>query len=335
MVVIQADGEEVDRFIGYAGDPSAPKSELERILAGENTLQSLKQAYEENPDDPTAAARLAKWYLSKYQWDQVPAYITVILENEEAAKEATGAFGMEGQEVSAYEFARALEGYQSPERAAAFFEEFPKSELDDDVLSLLARHLRDMKQRTQTLKIFEDIQTTHPSNYNAFAYVVRHFGDLRTETDAYGPAEGLRYAEPMFEQFGAELETNDRQSLATIFLAANKPDKALEVFGPDYAAGLIDEKDANGLNGYAWYWALKGENLSNALHAAQKAVEFAPEDANIWDTLSMVYWRMGNHQEAIQAEMRALELNPDASENFQKRIDDIRADMETQEGEAA
>jgi len=61
--------------------------------------------------------------------------------------------------------------------------------------------------------------------------------------------------------------------------------------------------------------------------AAKKSIELK-NDHNYWDTLSMVYWKMGKYQEAIEAEEKALQLAGGKNEGYEKQISDIKAEME-------
>ncbi len=75
---------------------------------------------------------------------------------------------------------------------------------------------------------------------------------------------------------------------------------------------LRDEvRDAGMLNALAWFTAIHDIYLTQALEAAQRAVELEPENSNILDTLAEVYFRMGEAEKAIAVETRALELAPD------------------------
>jgi uncharacterized Ntn-hydrolase superfamily protein len=72
------------------------------------------------------------------------------------------------------------------------------------------------------------------------------------------------------------------------------------------------EADAETLNGLAWYTALAEVYLDEALVAAQRAVEMAPDSAQIVDTLAEVHFRRGEIDEAITTAARALALEPDS-----------------------
>ena len=71
-----------------------------------------------------------------------------------------------------------------------------------------------------------------------------------------------------------------------------------------------DEKDPGMLNGLAWACATNSIYLKDALRAAERAVELAPKNVDIMDTLAEVHFRMGNAGKAIEVEERAARIDP-------------------------
>jgi hypothetical protein len=79
--------------------------------------------------------------------------------------------------------------------------------------------------------------------------------------------------------------------LAGLYNRMGMEDKAVKVFGDDFVTENF--KDAYKLNSYAWFWGnFESANLESALRASKRSVELS-NSANHWDTLSMVYWKMG------------------------------------------
>jgi tetratricopeptide (TPR) repeat protein len=61
VILLRPDGSEVDRIIGFA-PPEEYLPELNRILAGDNTFESLSKQVDEHPDDLEATLLLANKY---------------------------------------------------------------------------------------------------------------------------------------------------------------------------------------------------------------------------------------------------------------------------------
>src|SRR5262245_35721860 len=72
LVVVDANGEEIDRFIGYR-PPEQFNKEIARILSGDNTFQSLRQKVAKAPDDVDAAVALGA-KLAAARPDEVTKY---------------------------------------------------------------------------------------------------------------------------------------------------------------------------------------------------------------------------------------------------------------------
>ncbi len=75
IIFLRSDGLEVDRIVGYL-PPEDFLAEIKRIQAGTNTLESMRNAHEESPEDLQLAAALAKKYGENYAkaqpiWEQI------------------------------------------------------------------------------------------------------------------------------------------------------------------------------------------------------------------------------------------------------------------------
>ena len=71
---------------------------------------------------------------------------------------------------------------------------------------------------------------------------------------------------------------------------------------------------------------VESANLESALKASKRSVELS-NSANHWDTLSMVYWKMGEYENAIEAEEKALKKTGGTSASYKQRIEEIKKDM--------
>lgn len=74
-----------------------------------------------------------------------------------------------------------------------------------------------------------------------------------------------------------------------------------------------EEPRAEDLNGLAWFCAINDIYLEEALEAGKLAVELAPDEAHIIDTLAEAYFRNGMVDQAVATIKRAIELEPESS----------------------
>jgi len=100
-------------------------------------------------------------------------------------------------------------------------------------------------------------------------------------------------------------------------------DEALDIYGDAYIREYSDDPAA--LNSFAWFWAMQEKNLPSALAVIQRAFEVNPEDDNLLDKMSMVYWKMKEYKKAIETEERADAMNPNPG--YLERIKQIKEDM--------
>jgi hypothetical protein len=88
-------------------------------------------------------------------------------------------------------------------------------------------------------------------------------------------------------------------------------------------------------NALAWRLALSGVELDEALAAAQRAVNDEPYNASFLDTLAWVHHRRGEHQAALEIQLRAVEIMS-SDWPMQARLGDILAALgQTDEARAA
>jgi uncharacterized Ntn-hydrolase superfamily protein len=90
----------------------------------------------------------------------------------------------------------------------------------------------------------------------------------------------------------------------------------------------VENPDPGNLNSLAWFCAINDIYLEEALAAAKLAVELAPEEGYIIDTLAEAYFRNGMVEEAIETIKRAIEIDPEDTyyreqlERFEKKVEE-------------
>ncbi len=114
------------------------------------------------------------------------------------------------------------------------------------------------------------------------------------------------------------------QQAANAYLKTGHEDKALAVYGPAYTKKNAANETA--LWQYAGFWTRQGKNLDGALAAAKSAIGLTPGAYYLWSTLSQVYEKMKNYPEAIKAAEKAVELAPESAKaTFKKNIEKLKA----------
>ena len=114
-----------------------------------------------------------------------------------------------------------------------------------------------------------------------------------------------------------------RQQSARVFLSLGKEDRALEVFGPDYAKTYWDEPGE--LRTYIYFWTQQGKNLDGALAAGLRTVALRPRAYYHWSALADLYVKMENQAEALKAAEKAVAFaSPAAKAAMQKNLEKIK-----------
>ena len=251
-------------------------------------------------------------------------------------------------------------GVRAPkEEAQAFFEEYTTKYPDDPYVlsSYISRIIRDKDNVDKGIEMAEkikDIMKYNPDpryqNYLAQLYMLKE--DKEKADEAYGKrymegqVSGLTYDLMQYASFWAGQKENtesaeemmelalkidpDRwynfRTAAQNYMKLGKEDKALEIFGPEYASKHQD--NASVLNSYAWFWAQQGKNLESALKAAKKSIELKEAYYN-WDTLATVYQKMNKLEDALKAAEKAYELADDQIKaRYQSKIQVIKKAIE-------
>ncbi len=117
------------------------------------------------------------------------------------------------------------------------------------------------------------------------------------------------------------------QNAARIFVDADKTDRALAVYGPEYLKKNMENGRA--ITVYATFWMGQGKNLESALEAAQKSVALTPDAYTGWNNLSQINLKLKKYDDALKAAEKALEIAPaqppQIKDNIKKSIDQIKA----------
>lgn len=143
--------------------------------------------------------------------------------------------------------------------------------------------------------------------------------------DSYQNGEAARRFE-MAVRIIQEDESEDATGLADLYSALgllyarmNEVDRSDQSY--EKAIG-IDPENAPALNNYAFNLAQRNEELDRALSMAKRAVEIDPGVPSYIDTLGWVFFRMGEHEQALRHIRRAAD-HPDASAAVFEHLGDV------------
>jgi len=151
---------------------------------------------------------------------------------------------------------------------------------------------------------------------------VPKFVDLRVD-DHVTPIAELRHLLILHEQTS---QVNTYLYLGKKYTADGNASEAQSAYASaiEIAQKYKDAGNADLLNSVAWELAVADRHLDIALEFAEQAVSNSPGRAEIWDTLAEVHFRLKNYREAVKAQKKAVEIDPDQS-SFRERLEMMEA----------
>ena len=153
----------------------------------------------------------------------------------------------------------------------------------------------------------------YKDNAQALVFYATFWGRQKKHPESLSAAEAAVRLKPD--------DPNILQMAAQAFVAWDRKDRALAVYGPSVLAKIGDE--AMALNSYAWFWAQHRTNLESALSAAQRSIALDDRD---WteDTLAVIFLGLGRLDEAVAAVNKAMAMSstPSRYKETEKKIKD-------------
>ena len=360
-MLLDPDGSEVDWLVGYGPPPEKFQGQLQKSLDGVETFKGLSAAYAKNPSDVASVFKLGVKYGRRYQLDKAAEFYKKVLALDPNGKK--GKTDFEGEKVPITQYAEFNLGYGAltnrPQDAApmlAFVKKYRTGKIVREAYDRLSTYyFRRAAPKEDAAKFYAEFTGRFPKDPLALdAWMNRILVDgpyelgielgkkavglmggtpqprvtlsLARIYDSNGDkAKAIETAELAVKQAkGTDNEQRIVPSAALIFLGAGKSDKALAVYGPDYAKASWDS--AGLLVRYATFWLPSGTNHDSALQAATRATELQPDLVSAWSALSDLHLAAKNYAEALKAAEKALELAAPGrmKDAIQKKIEQIK-----------
>ena len=76
-------------------------------------------------------------------------------------------------------------------------------------------------------------------------------------------------------------------------------------------------------NDLAWFYALEGENLDEAMRLIEVALGANPDNEAFWDTKAEIYYQLGEYDKAIAIEQVLIRKNP-TRETYKKQLNKFK-----------
>jgi len=166
ILVVSAEGDEVDRIIGYA-PPDKFLQSLDDICAGKNTIGAVKALLQERPTDPEAHYAAAQKYIARFDFPNAEEQFRKVLELD---PENTRGHADDARFETAM---LSLQTSGKPDQLIAFAEAHPSAKEYSQALRLLTRYYLRQKDPGNAQTWFRRFLEKEPSDaqeMNNFAW---------------------------------------------------------------------------------------------------------------------------------------------------------------------
>ncbi|HHY50089.1 MAG TPA: tetratricopeptide repeat protein, partial [Alphaproteobacteria bacterium] len=211
-------------------------------------------------------------------------------------------------DVIALVLGQLLDEANQHEAANAIYEAIPAtSVMKPTAVVRVAENLDALGDREEALRRLGNIVMANPEDLDAISVL----GDLQRAAQKYAEAAET-YTKALALTGGNRPADWRFYYVRGIAYERNKEWPKAEA---DFKKALELRPDQPQVLNYLGYsWVDQGINLVPALEMIQKAVDAAPNDGYIVDSLGWAYYRLGRYDEAVEALERAVQLRPNDPE---------------------
>ena len=251
----------------------------------EGAIATYSLIVEQYPEDVRSLRRLAQIEFSAGRYESAAQRLEVVLEKSPDQPELAFALGQIKRALGDDEGAFAIFGSIEP-TAPNYI---------DARLQMAAIH-EAAGRKTDSLAEIERLRGLRPNRQLDY-----HAAALRIETGDF--EGGVVLLQGLLD--GSEDDRDVLYQLGVQYGVAGQTDRAVE-----YMQQVLDldPDDANALNYIGYTWAEEGQNLEEAGRMVVRALELAPDDGYITDSLGWVYYRRAEALFAAKEEDEALRM---------------------------
>lgn len=346
VMVVNAEGQEIDRILGYGGEPDKFKDQLEAVYRGPNIYINLIKEYERDSTNIETIAKLTQKYNTHYNIPQMIAFAKKVLDQPEKAKKIMIVPDENKSSIPAYEFAKYALTYSGPEEILDFATEFSTSPMLENAFYNLSRSLFNKERQAKALEVFDKLILKYPENEILISSYLRFCSRTKQNID-----RGIEIADKNYQLKSGKVNLDFALSYADIViekgddakikrvtreLIQNYPDKEKDIYmqlgftyqnKQKYEQAFTAFEDLIKVypNYYPAYYqvgktaVLSKTNLERGIACLQEylkhpAEEDQPTHANANFRLGGLWEHKGDKQSAQKEYETALKLDPNYQE---------------------
>jgi tetratricopeptide (TPR) repeat protein len=297
VLFLDADGQEIDRIVGYGGDKDEYFLKVRDYAAGKDTLRALLADFAGKEGDVDANFAMAEKYLDRYETAKAVPYFQKVLELD---PDDTKGHKAEATYQVALNAARAD---QDVEPLKAFIASGPDDQYLVNSYSTLASVYQRKRETENMVAVWEEALEKFPDNARVnydFAYAI-----FRSKVeDQYPKALELNERVKVLDP---EMELAANYNLITYYTNIEDTDKLIETF----ESLIAKDPEAGGLMSY-YAQSINAQEIEShydrGIEMARKSLEINDKSSGTWYTLAQLYEKKGEKDRAIDAVKKALEL---------------------------
>jgi Flp pilus assembly protein TadD len=211
-------------------------------------------------------------------------------------------------DVIALVLGQLMDGAGEHDAANAIYERIaPDSPMKPTAVVRVAENLDSLGDRDEALRRLGNIVTANPEDLDAISVL----GDMQRSAELYAEA-AVTYTKAL------ELTGGDRPGDWRFYYVrgiAYERNKEWPKAEADFQKALaLRPGQPQVLNYLGYSWVDQGINLVPALEMIEQAVQQAPNDGYIIDSLGWAFYRLGRFDEAVETLERAVQLRPNDPE---------------------
>lgn len=300
VLFLDAEGNEIDRFVGFGGDKDETFQMLKDFAAGINTLPVLLADLDANPNDVDIHFKMAKKYQTRYEIPKAMPFFQKVIDLD--PEDAKGY-----KEEATYRLAlNTAQANRDPEPLKAFIASFPeaKEEMMVNAYTTIARTYQINQDNDNAVATFEKAMAAFPENADIhYSYASAIFNgriedkyDLGLMLNAKAKEIDPEYERAtLYNLMSYYRNTDNKTEMITLLdgAIAKWPTMAYTYASTvasmdiadkyDEAIGMVEaelKKEENEKAGYMWFTLgqlfLKKGDKETALGHMKKAVELTP-----------------------------------------------------------
>ena len=297
VLFLKPDGDEIDRLVGFGGDKDKYFQTVQDYATGKNTLSSLLDKYNANPDELELNYTLAKKYVDRFEMDKAPPYFIKLLELD--PQDAQGY----KIEATYYLALNEIRYNNNPEPIKKFIASSKEKKYLAEAYPHLAVYYVRSKENDKALETYTEAMQKFPDNVGMIHGYAGYVFRTKIE-DEYAKALILT-------QQAIDKEPERAISGYMNLIAHYKNIKDTDNLMATYDKVLEANPDVTYLmNAYAWEIHLRKlkDRYDTGIMWARKALEKEPESDRFWATLGNLFYDKGDQKNAVVAMTKAVEF---------------------------